>query len=50
MLFFLRANQNNEPYLRSIGTHYGMGTDVDDNYVLTISDKNKIWLQFIDKT
>lgn len=49
MLFLLRANENNESYIRSIGSAYEMGVEVGDEYVITIDSKNTSWMQFISK-
>ena len=49
MLFLLKNNEGNESYIRSIGLHYGMGQETENEYVITIDDKNKYWHQFIDK-
>lgn len=49
MLFLLRTNENNEPYIRSLGSAYEMGAEVGDEYVMTIDSKNTSWLQFISK-
>lgn len=49
MLFLLRGNENNEPYIRSIGSAYEIGAEVADEYVITLDDKNSSWTQFLTK-
>lgn len=49
MIFLLRGNENNEPYIRSIGSAYGIGAEVGDEYVITLDDRNSSWTQFLSK-
>lgn len=50
MLFLMRANETNEPYIRSIGTAYGIGMETEDEYVITLDNRNTSWLSFISRS
>ena len=49
MLFLLRANENNEHMIRQLGRAYGIGTEVGDEYVITIDSKNTAWMEYLNK-
>ena len=49
MLFLLRANENNESYIREIGRAYEIGEEIGDEYVITLDNRNTSWMQFLNK-
>ena len=49
MLYLLRANENNEPYIRSIGSAYRIGEEMEGEYVITLDNRNTAWMQFLNK-
>ena len=49
MLFLLRANENNEAYIRSIGSAYEIGSEEQEHYVITLDNKNTCWMQFLTR-